>query len=198
MQISCACDAKAILGEGPYWDVTDQRLYWVDIKGCKIHRFDPATGHDETWSTPEVVGSLAVRAKGGLVVALRSGLYFFDLTTGQTTPAVLPPGHPEHNRFNDGKVDRQGRFWAGSMDDLEKEPSGGLFRLDPNLDCQQLVDRITISNSLCWSPDSRKPAACLRSSPELRGYRKCGFRDEDGVAAKERKEKTKTHAKAQR
>jgi L-arabinonolactonase len=155
MQINCVCDAKAILGEGPYWDVTDQRLYWVDIKGCKIHRFDPATGHDETWPTPEVVGSLAVRAKGGLVVALRSGLYFFDLTTGQATPAVLPAGHPEHNRFNDGKVDRQGRFWAGSMDDLEKAPSGGLFRLDINLDCQQLVDRITISNSLCWSPDSR-------------------------------------------
>ena len=83
MQINCVCDAKAILGEGPYWDVTDQRLYWVDIKGCKIHRFDPATGHDETWPTPEVVGSLAVRAKGGLVVALRSGLYFFDPTTGQ-------------------------------------------------------------------------------------------------------------------
>jgi sugar lactone lactonase YvrE len=72
MQINCACDAKAILGEGPYWDVTDQRLYWVDIKGCRIHRFDPATGHDETWSTPEVVGSLMekwiVRAGFGLGV----------------------------------------------------------------------------------------------------------------------------------
>jgi L-arabinonolactonase len=155
MQISCVCDAKAILGEGPYWDVIDQRLYWVDIKGKLIHRFDPATGKDETWSTPEVVGSLAVRAKGDLVVALQSGLYFFDLSTSEASPVVLPPGHPSHNRFNDGKVDRQGRFWAGSMDDLEKEPSGGLFRLDTNLSCRQLVDQITISNSLCWSPDSR-------------------------------------------
>ena len=155
MRVECVCDAKTILGEGPYWDVTEQRLYWVDIKGREIHRFDPATGRDETWPTPEVVGSLAVRAKGGLVVALKSGLYFFDLTTSQATPVVLPPGHPEHNRFNDGKVDRQGRFWAGSMDDLEKEPSGGLFRFDIDLNCQQLVDQITISNSLCWSPDSR-------------------------------------------
>jgi L-arabinonolactonase len=155
VQVTCVCDAKAILGEGPYWDVADQRLYWVDIKGKLIHRFNPATSKDETWSTPEVVGSLAVRAKGGLVVALQSGLYFFDLTTSEATPVVLPPGHPSHNRFNDGKVDRQGRFWAGSMDDLENEPSGGLFRLDTNLICQRLVDQITISNSLCWSPDAK-------------------------------------------
>ena len=155
MKVDCVCDAKAILGEGPFWDVTDQRLYWVDIKGRRIHRFDPQTGSDETWSTPEVIGSLAVRVDGDLVVALRSGLYFFDLATSVATPIVLPSGHPHHNRFNDGKVDRQGRFWAGSMDDLEKQPSGGLFRLDGKLSCEQKVDQITISNSLCWSPDGR-------------------------------------------
>ena len=155
MRVDCVCDAKAILGEGPYWDVIDQRLYWVDIKGKLIHRFDPETGRDETWPTPEVIGSLAVRAKGGLIVALRSGLYFYDLISGETAPVALPSAHPSHNRFNDGKVDRQGRFWSGSMDDLEKEPSGGLFRLDTSLNCDQLVDQITISNSLCWSPDSR-------------------------------------------
>jgi L-arabinonolactonase len=154
MKVNCVCDAKAVLGEGPYWDAVDQRLYWVDIKGRRIHRFDPQTGRDETWSTPEVIGSLAVRAKGGLVVALRSGLYFFDLATGETTPVAQPTGHPSHNRFNDGKVDRQGRFWAGSMHDLEKEPTGGLFRLDTDLQCRQMVDHIIVSNSLCWSPDS--------------------------------------------
>jgi L-arabinonolactonase len=155
MRVDCVCNAKAILGEGPFWDVIDQRLYWVDIKGKLIHRFDPETGRDETWPTPEVIGSLAVRAKGGLIVALRSGLYFYDLISGETAPVALPSAHPSHNRFNDGKVDRQGRFWSGSMDDLEKEPSGGLFRLDTSLNCDQLVDQITISNSLCWSPDSR-------------------------------------------
>jgi L-arabinonolactonase len=72
-EISCVHDAKAILGEGPFWDVAAQRLYWADIKGRLIHQFDPATGSDKHWSTPEVVGSLAVREKGGLVVALRSG-----------------------------------------------------------------------------------------------------------------------------
>jgi L-arabinonolactonase len=154
-EISCVHDAKAILGEGPFWDVAAQRLYWVDIKGRLIHQFDPARGSDKHWSTPEVVGSLAVRKKAGLVVALRSGFYFYDLELGQATLAARPAHYPEQNRFNDGKTDRQGRFWSGSMDDNEKEPTGGLFRLDAKLRCEQLVDGIIVSNALCWSPDSR-------------------------------------------
>ncbi len=153
--VTCVHDAKALLGEGPFWDVTDQRLYWVDIKRHLIHRFDATSGRDESWSTPEDIGSLAVRERGGLVVALKSGFYFYDLDTGTATPAALPTGHADHNRFNDGKTDRQGRFWAGSMDDNEKEPSGGLFRLHHDSQCEQFVDGIVCSNSLCWSPDSR-------------------------------------------
>jgi L-arabinonolactonase len=155
LKVRCVSDVKAVLGEGPYWDVTDQRLYWVDIKGKQIHRFDPQTDSDESWPTPEVVGSLAVRENGELIVALKSGLYFFDPNTAGLTLVALPSAqlHPPQNRFNDGKVDRQGRFWAGSMDDSEREPTGGLFRLDRQLQCERLVDQITISNSLCWSPD---------------------------------------------
>ena len=153
--VTCVYDAKSLLGEGPFWDVADQRLYWVDIKRRLIHRFDPANGKDESWLTPEDIGSLAVRENGGLIVALKSGFYFYDLDTGKATPVALPASHADHNRFNDGKTDRQGRFWAGSMDDNEKEPSGGLFRLNHNSQCERLVDGIICSNSLCWSPDSR-------------------------------------------
>ena len=153
--VTCVHDAKSLLGEGPFWDVADQRLYWVDIKRRLIHRFDPATGKDESWLTPEDIGSLAVREHGGLVVALKSGFYFYDLDTGNATPVALPADHAGHNRFNDGKTDRQGRFWAGSMDDNEKQPSGGLFRLNHNSQCERFVDGIICSNSLCWSPDSR-------------------------------------------
>jgi sugar lactone lactonase YvrE len=155
IELSCVCDAKAVLGEGPYWDVVGQRLFWVDIKQSLIHQFDPDTGTDKQWSTPEVVGSLAVRQKGGLIVALRSGFYFYDLDLHEATRVAIPTDNPSGNRFNDGKTDRQGRFWAGSMDDNEEEPTGGLFRLDTNLNCKQLVDGVTVSNSLCWSPDGR-------------------------------------------
>ena len=155
IDVTCVLDAKSVLGEGPLWDVGEQGLYWVDIKRRLIHRFDPVTGEDKSWSTPEDVGSLAVREQGGLVVALKSGFHFYNLETGEAVSLALPQGQPGNNRFNDGKPDRLGRFWAGSMDDHEKSPTGGLFRLDKNLECKQMVDGIICSNSLCWSPDNR-------------------------------------------
>lgn len=153
--VTCVLDAKAELGEGPLWDHRAQRLYWVNIRQREVRRFDPATGRDEKWTAPAMVGSLAVREKGGLVVALQSGFHFFDPATGKWAPIVDPEAHLPGNRFNDGKPDRQGRFWAGSMDDAEKAASGGLYRLDADFTCKRLVDGIICSNSLCWSPDGR-------------------------------------------
>lgn len=154
-EVSCVLDAKALLGEGPLWDAADRALHWVDIKRREIHRFDPATGRDEKWSTPEDVGSLALRERGGLVVALTSGFHFFDPATGEIVPIAKPELDRATNRFNDGKPDRQGRFWAGSMDDREAAPTGALYRLDADLSCTRLVDGVVCSNALCWSPDSR-------------------------------------------
>ena len=153
--VACVLDCRSLLGEGPFWDVAEQRLYWVDIKRRLIHRFAPETEIDESWPTPEDVGSLAPRESGGLVLALKSGFHFYDLAEGRAVAAALPEGEPAHNRFNDGKTDRQGRFWAGSMDDGEKLPTGGLFRLQPGLACHKMIDGIICSNALCWSPDSR-------------------------------------------
>jgi sugar lactone lactonase YvrE len=153
--VICTLDCRALLGEGPLWDVAEQRLYWVDIKRREIHRFDPKTGRDEKWPTPEDIGSLAVRAKGGLVVAMKSGFHFFEPVTGRFAAITNPEQDCPENRFNDGKPDRQGRFWAGSMHDAEKKPTGGLYRLGIDLSCKRMVDGIICSNSLCWSPDSR-------------------------------------------
>lgn len=157
-EVTCVLDAKAELGEGPLWDHRAQRLYWVNIRQKEVRRFDPATGRDEIFKAPAMVGSLAVRETGGLVVALQSGFHFFDPPssdsgTGKWDPVTDPEAHLPENRFNDGKPDRQGRFWAGSMDDLEKQASGGLYRLGADLKATRLVDGIICSNSLCWSPD---------------------------------------------
>ena len=142
MDVQCVLDCRSLLGEGPVWDVGEQRLYWVDIKRRQIHRFAPDNGADETWPVPEDIGALAPREGGGLVVALRSGFHFYDLIDRRLVPAALPEDEPEHNRFNDGKADRQGRFWAGTMDEGEKLPTGGLFRLQPNLACHKMIDGI--------------------------------------------------------
>ena len=157
--IECVVDAKAALGEGPLWDPRDQVLWWLDIKGRAIHRFDPTTGEDRVWKASEDIGCVAVRERGGLIVALQSGLYFFDPHSGQFDfifdPEEDRPNRTE-NRFNDGKPDRQGRFWPGSMYEGDNPtPSGALYRLDPDLTCRRMVSDITCSNGLAWSPDSR-------------------------------------------
>jgi sugar lactone lactonase YvrE len=153
--VRCVLQARALLGEGPLWDPEDRALYWVDVKGQMVHRFDPSTGRDMRWPTPEPVGSLARRAEGGLVVALRSGFHFLDLDSGAIQAVCTPePDRPE-NRLNDGKPDRRGRFWAGSMHDPETAATGALYRLDPDGTCHRMIDGVIISNALCWSPDGR-------------------------------------------
>jgi sugar lactone lactonase YvrE len=154
-EVRCVLPARAVLGEGPLWDPEDRVLYWVDIKGRAVHRFDPATGRDSRWAVPDVVGSLARREAGGLVVALRTGFHFLDLDTGALTPVAQPEPERPENRFNDGKPDRRGRFWAGSMHDPETRPTGALYRLDHDGACRRMIDGIVCSNALCWSPDGR-------------------------------------------
>jgi L-arabinonolactonase len=124
--VRCVLQARALLGEGPLWDPEDRALYWVDIKGQMVHRFDPSTGRDMRWPTPEPVGSLARRVDGGLVVALRSGFHFLDLDSGAIQAVCAPEPDRRENRLNDGKPDRRGRFWAGSMHDPETAATGAL------------------------------------------------------------------------
>ena len=143
----------SILGEGPVWSPEEQALWWVDIRGCAVHRFDWATEQTDSWQLPEPVGSLALRAQGGLLVALRGGLSFFDPFSGRLEQVAAPHAGRADLRFNDGKCDRQGRFWVGSMHDSVRAPHGSLYRLDADLTCTAMLDDIDIPNSLCWSPD---------------------------------------------
>jgi len=156
LDIECVVDAKALLGEGPLWDPRDQVLWWLDIKGHAIHCFDPATKRENIYKTPEDIGCVAVRERGGLVVAMRSGLYFFDPRSASFDAICDPEEDRPENRFNDGKPDRQGRFWPGSMYEGDHPtPSAGLYRLDADLSCRRMVSDIVCSNGLAWSPDSQ-------------------------------------------
>ncbi len=144
------------LGEGPLWDPVEQVLYWVDTMGRLIHRLDPASGARRDWPVPGEIGSLALRQRGGAVLALIDGFHFFDFETGQTMPIADPePGNTE-TRFNDGKVDRQGRFLAGTMSRERRDKGlGSLYRLDPDLTVSKLEDDVIVSNGPCFSPDGR-------------------------------------------
>ena len=156
--IVCVVDAKCQLGEGTLWDPAAGVLWWVDIWGKAIHRFDPGTGRDEVFPTPEYVGCVGVRAKGGLVISMASGFHFFDPATGRFAAIVDPEADLPDNRFNDGKTDRQGRFWSGTMFEAPgKTPAkiGSLWRLDADLSVHKVIDGVGCSNGLAWSPDSR-------------------------------------------
>ena len=157
-EITCVLDAKALLGESTYWDPAARRLWWIDIYAKAIHRFDPTTGRDETFEAPEYPGCLAVRKRGGLVLSMASGFHFFEPETGRFEPIADPEADLADTRFNDGKTDRQGRFWSGSMFERAGKPPekiGALYRLDPDLACHRMIETVGCSNGLAWSPDSR-------------------------------------------
>lgn len=156
MKAECVAPEEAIVGESPVWSPREQALYWVDITGQKVHRFHPASGANETFHLPEPVTALALRAKGGLVLSLRKEFALFDLESQQLTYLGNPEVDRPDNRFNDAKCDRQGRFWAGTMGDVHwDEPSGALYRLDPDGSITRLQGDVICANGMGWSPDNR-------------------------------------------
>jgi sugar lactone lactonase YvrE len=154
VDVTCVLSAKAQIGEGPWWSAAEQRLYWVDILGQEVHVFTPSDGTNRTFKLPDIVTSVAPRAKGGLVVTMRTDIATFDPTTGKLEPVATPPERAG-NRFNDGKCDRQGRLWAGTMGDVDWDsPVGNLYRFDGQ-QAVRMEEGICCSNGLGWSPDSK-------------------------------------------
>lgn len=155
-QLELILDVRAELAEGPIWDEQQQKLYWVDIIGCQVHCFDPLTGQDQAVNVAQMVGTVVLRAGGGLVLAMQRGFYFCDFTTGELIPIGDPEADLPDNRFNDGKCDPAGRFWAGTMGTISpRQPSGALYVLDPDLGIRKMIDGVQVSNGIVWSLDQR-------------------------------------------
>jgi sugar lactone lactonase YvrE len=154
-KVELVLDAQAILGEGAAWSAERKQLYWVDIQAKKVHCYNPADGSDHVIGLDQQVGTLAPRLKGGLVLAMQKGLYFLDEATGRVELIADPESGLPANRFNDGKCDPAGRFWAGTMSDEEEPNAGSLYRLDPDLRWHKMLDGITVSNGMIWSLDGK-------------------------------------------
>ena len=155
MEVELIIDARAVLGEGPLWHAPSQRLYWVDIDRHEVHVFNPSDGSDWTIDVGQKVGTVVVRRGGGLVLALHHGLATLDLETGQVTILCDPEADLTDNRFNDGKCDPAGRFWAGTMSLTRTPRAANLWRLDPDLSVHRMLDGVTTSNGIVWSLDRR-------------------------------------------
>ncbi len=140
-------------GEGPIW--WNGALYYVDIEGHQVHRYDPATGEERSWSVGQRVGAVVPRASGGLVIAGDHGLFFLDEESGELSPIVNPEADKPDNRFNDGKCSPDGRFFAGTISLVKKTGDARLYRLDPDLSLHEAFGPVTNSNGIVWSGDGR-------------------------------------------
>jgi sugar lactone lactonase YvrE len=151
----CVLDIRASLGEGPVWSVREQALYWVDINAPTLNRFDPRSGRNEAMAMPCSIGCFALRSDGGFVVALRDGIWLADSDGKLERKLVDAPYDTRSHRFNDGRCDRQGRFFAGTMNEARDSASAALYRLETRGALTRILGDMTISNGLAWSPDGR-------------------------------------------
>jgi sugar lactone lactonase YvrE len=155
-EIRCVVAAGDILGETPLWCTATQALWWLDIDGAKVQRFDPATGqHDIHRFAAQYVGALALRVDGGLLVALDRALHRFDPDSGVLTKLCQVEPDTLDNRLNDGRCDAHGRFWVGTMDNQLTRPNGSFYRVDPDGTVTHQFSDVMVSNTVAIAPDQR-------------------------------------------
>ncbi|MFC0252226.1 SMP-30/gluconolactonase/LRE family protein [Massilia consociata] len=155
MEPECIWDAGAHLGEGALWHAATRSVYFVDIKGGRIHRCAADGSRRRSWEAPGQPGFVVPAASGSLVCALEDGLYRMSEATGEFTPLRRVEEDLPGNRFNDGYVDAGGNLWFGSMDDGQVRPTGALYRLDRDGALARADDGYIITNGPAISPDGR-------------------------------------------
>ncbi len=139
------------MGEGPLWDVRQNRLYWLDIVEGKIHRYDPATHKNETFAVGKYVSSVTPTIRGDFLITKGHAIYKWR-PEHKMEKVISAEQRMAGNRFNDGKCDPAGRFWVGSMDMKEERQSGSLYRLSADLSIKKMCSGLTVSNGIDWSP----------------------------------------------
>jgi len=155
LDISPVSTPGTVLAECPIWHPAEQRLYWTDIFGQAIHRLDPATGTSERLLMPERINSFGFRSTGGLVAGCWTGFGFIDLAAATVEKLWDLPAEQPGFYLNDGRCDRAGRYWAGTVCEAHDRPGAALYRLDRDGSPDRMADGGLTSNGLAFSPDDR-------------------------------------------
>jgi sugar lactone lactonase YvrE len=154
--ISCVVRSRDVLGESVIWCPRSRKIWWLDILKPCLQSFDPASGTHQVYPLPGGnCGCVALRASGGFVLAMDNGLHAFDPASGRLEFLFHPEPEPPTNRYNDGRCDRRGRFWLGTMDCDIRGPTGSFYRLGADGSVHKLLDGISVPNSTAFSPDDR-------------------------------------------
>jgi sugar lactone lactonase YvrE len=151
----CLVESDNALGECPIWCPVERVLWWIDVARPQLWKYDPVTGCSQYWSLPKVPGAIALRKSGGLLIAFRNGFAMVASAGGALVPLVPDGIDLGEGRLNDGKVDRAGRFWVGTLDRKLQESIGKLYRLGADRSFDALDHGFMLSNGLGWSPDNR-------------------------------------------
>ena len=152
----CMLYKRALLGESPVWSIDEQCLYWIDIEGRTFNRFDPKNSKNVAIDTGIRVSALALRSSGGFIVATEFGFQFYDSEKNRFAPIADPEKNKPNNRFNDGRCDRAGHFWAGTMVEKgDQTADAGLYCINKNLKCNKKYRDLILANGLAWSPDNK-------------------------------------------
>ncbi|WP_440874154.1 SMP-30/gluconolactonase/LRE family protein [Thalassotalea sp. PLHSN55] len=152
--LTLLCDSQCELGEGPIWHAIEQRIYWVDIIGKRLHSVKLDGSDHQTWQFDSEISSINCRAQGGFIVTLREGFALLELSSGLLTPIASPESDIINNRYNDAKIDVFGELWAGTMDDNEQLKSGALYKLDAQLQWQIIDTGYCITNGPAFTKNN--------------------------------------------
>lgn len=155
-RVESITSTRSALGECPVWDERSQALYYVDIEAPALFRIDPETGAEKRWPLPAKIGSFALDANGGAVLALATGFARFDFAAGRLAPIANPLAGQADHRFNDGAADPAGRFWAGTMHLSTRHASGQVYCLEPDGNARAIYDGFFVPNGFAWSPDGAR------------------------------------------
>ena len=153
--IDCIWPAETTLGEAPFWCPAEKAVYWVDIEGKSILRIDPQTRERARFPQDYEFGCIVKRADGGFIGGTNAGLVYLDDDLSAPEIFAIPEPDLPDNRFNDGKCDRRGRFWIGSTDVKETDPSGSLYQVNGSGAVTPMLADLRIANGLGWSPDDK-------------------------------------------
>jgi sugar lactone lactonase YvrE len=155
-QIECVLRSEDQIGEAPVWCDRTNLLWWVDVRGPKLQSFDPATGrHEVYWTGGRALGGLALRESGGMILAQDDGIHAFTPGDGERRTLLHPEEDRPDNRLNDGRCDRRGRLWIGSMNDTVRRDDGNFWRIGTDRSARKLFDGIDVPNGVCFSPDDK-------------------------------------------
>lgn len=155
LRLNIVLNYKCLLGEGPVWDAEQKTIIWIDILKGEIHEYSPEEKWHRILSVHEMIGSVAVCKDGNLIAALQSGFAFIHRITGEIKRINDPEEHLPDNRFNEGKCDSAGRFFAGTMSLSKKSAQGSFYMLNPNGSVEKKMEKLSIPNGMAWSPDHR-------------------------------------------